>query len=254
MAISETHYRLLRELRERDLLPQGGRILEIGQANWYGDMDPREVLIDFCRGKPIVADTRYGALEHAIARGDSFAVVDILYSLLMDPIAVVAIDADPSAPRAQHLDLNTHIHFGEPTYNVSINHGTAEHIFNIANVFRVMHDATVEGGLMIHEAPFTGWVDHGFWNIQPATFWDVAAANGYEMVKVAIEHLASKSIIHVESREHILELRRRDQLPDNAMLWVAMRKGKCEAFKVPMQGVYAGTISESAGQAWRELR
>jgi hypothetical protein len=90
--------------------------------------------------------------------------------------------------------------------------------------------------------------------LQPTAFWDVATANGYEIVKVAIEHLASKTIINIESREHILELRRRGQLPDNAMLWVCLRKGKCEPFKVPIQGVYAGTVSQAAGEAWRELR
>jgi hypothetical protein len=166
---------------------------------------------------------------------------------------VAAIDGDPAAYRAERHDLNTHTQFDQG-FNLSINHGTAEHIFNIANVFRAMHDATVEGGLMIHESPFTGWVDHGFYCLQPTLFWDVSAANGYEMVMVAIEHLASKSIIHIESREHILNLRRCDQLPDNAMLFVVMRKGKCEPFKVPMQGVYAGQVSQETMQAWRELR
>jgi hypothetical protein len=38
MAISATHYQLLRRLQP--MLPQGGSLLEIGEANWYGDIAP----------------------------------------------------------------------------------------------------------------------------------------------------------------------------------------------------------------------
>jgi hypothetical protein len=143
LAISETHYRLLRELRERDLLPQGGRILEVGAANWYGDADPKIISKDMDEICP-------------------FAVVRQLYKTLFASTEIVSIDTDPAAPGAFPHDLNVLACGSGDRYDVSFNHGTAEHIFNIANVFRVMHDATVEGGLMIHEAPFTGWIDHGF--------------------------------------------------------------------------------------------
>jgi hypothetical protein len=240
MAISATNYHLLCEIAPQVRTPmlRGATILEIGQANWYGDAPPSVIS------------------PEAAAETCSFAVVRRLYEKLFTPEHITSIDGDPSAPDAVALDLNTHEVPAEflRAYSLVINHGTAEHIFNIANVFRVMHDACAVGGLMIHESPFTGWTDHGFWNVNPTAFWDVAAANGYEMVKVAIEHLASQSIISVERREQILDLRRRDQLPDNSMLWVAMRKVSDAPFKVPMQGVYGGTVSNEAAKAWRELR
>jgi hypothetical protein len=237
MAISATHYMILRELKQRGVLPQGGSILEIGQANWYGDAPPS--IVD--PGLP--NDT------------DSFQVARRLYEILCEPWSVLSIDLDPAAPGALRLDLNKFEDSVEPEHDLVVNHGTAEHVFNIANVFRLMHEATKPGGLMIHEAPFTGWVDHGFYCLQPTLFWDVAAANGYEMVGVWGEHLASRSYFAIESREALLERRRCDQLPDNAMLFVAMRKGAEDApFRVPMQGVYAGQVSTEAISAWKELR
>jgi hypothetical protein len=260
MAISATHYHLLKELRDAGVLPHRGRILEIGKANWYGDMSYTDMLIDLGelpadRPPPLSLDMSLGGDR----QGYLFGVVSQLYKLLMQPVSVVSFDMDPTAVAldAKPWDLNTFAILSEDgrgNFNLVINHGTAEHIFNIANVFRVMHDACAVGGLMIHESPFTGWVDHGFYCLQPTLFWDVAAANGYEIVKVAIEHLASRSIVPIQSREQILEMKRRDQLPDNAMLWVAMRKTSAEAFKVPMQGVYSNSVSAEVQQAWRELR
>jgi hypothetical protein len=234
VAISATHYALLKELRTRNELPQGGRILEIGAANWYGDCDPREFAGD---------------------ETDSFAIVRKLYESLMSPEVVAAIDMDHTAKDALPHDLNERFRpASECRFDLAINHGTAEHIFNIANVFRIMHDATKVGGLMIHESPFTGWVDHGFYCLQPTLFWDVAHANSYKIVLMACEHLSSKSYFLVRDRDELLEHKRLDRLADNLMLFVAMRKAVDAPFKVPMQGVYAGNVSAGVQSAWRELR
>lgn len=236
MAISETHYRLLMKLRDDGAIKPFGCVLEIGKANWYGDAPPSLV-------SPDLADD-----------ADGFDVAAAVYRQLFAPSSVAAIDLDPLAKDAERSDLNALTWGLGGIFQTVINHGTAEHIFNIANVFKVMHDATAVGGLMIHEGPFTGWVDHGFYCLQPTLFWDVAAANEYEIVLVVIEHLASKTAILCESREAILEMARRDTLPYNSMLFVALRKKFDAPFRVPMQGVYAGGVSESVQQAWRELR
>lgn len=235
MAISETHYRLLCELHAKGVLPQGRRILEVGEANFYGDFDAREI----------------PGIHRESSPEEAFGIVRQIYRNLFAPTKVVAIDAH--GPTALKLDLNT-LQGPPGKFGVVFNHGTAEHIFNIANVFRLMHDAAESGGLMIHESPFTGWIDHGFYCLQPTLFWDVAAANGYEVVLFAMEHLASKTYWHVSSREEIHEAKRRDQLADNLMLFVVLRKTRDEPFRVPMQGVYAGTTSEAAAKAWRDLR
>ncbi len=236
MAISLPHFQILKELHSRGVLPQGGAILEIGEANWYGDADPQDV---------------WKLAGETCDPSDRFAVVKLLYKALFNPSSMTAIDA--AGPTAIKADLNDPVTFTSQ-FDTTYNHGTAEHIFNISQVFKTMHDATKVGGLLIHESPFLGWVDHGFYCLQPTLFYDVAAANKYERVFVATEHLKSQSWQEIESREHLHQLRKRDQLGDDLMLYVVMRKTVDAPFAVPMQGVYAATVSKEVERSWKELR
>jgi hypothetical protein len=55
---------------------------------------------------------------------------------------------------ALQLDLNTCTaqDVGR-RFNVVTNFGTSEHVFNQANVFKLMHDLCLTGGLMLHCSP-----------------------------------------------------------------------------------------------------
>jgi SAM-dependent methyltransferase len=229
MAISATHYQLLSRLKP--LLPHGGTLLEIGEANWYGDLDPASV-----------------GLER---QENLFSVAKAFYQQLFAPSRCVAVDMN-GTPAAWRCDLNKPL---PPLglFDVVINHGTAEHIFNIAQVFASIHAACKAGGLMIHESPFTGWLDHGFYTLQPTLFYDLAAANGYEIVSASIEHIQSQTIIDVESREQMTHLLTTG-VPCNAMLYVVLRKTTEVGFAIPQQGYYARKLSEAAKQAWESLR
>jgi hypothetical protein len=250
MAITATHYRLFKSLP----LPQGGSLLEIGEANWY---DAQE-LFDGCEGTEF---DQYGNPNlHAIAKA--------FYAATFAPSRIVSIDQggtstavrhDLNEPLTYHRDLVKHSPDGVPLtsdepFDVIINHGTAEHIFNIAQVFRTMHDACADGGLMVHDAPFTGWIDHGFYCLQPTLFYDLAAANCYEVVKVAIHAIEGQQIIPLECRDHVAQLATAGKLPNNSQLFVALRKLCDKPFKIPTQGVYAGALSAAGKQAWERLR
>lgn len=230
MAISGTHYRLLASIKDK--LPSGGTLLEIGEANWYGDVAP-----DFPCTNP-------GRL-HDVAKD--------FYAHLFAPSRIVSIDAN-GTPAALRQDLNASLDLAGELFDISINHGTAEHVFNIAQVFRSMHVHTAKGGLMIHESPFTGWIDHGFYCLQPTLFYDLAAANAYEVVKISIEHIEGGTIIELEDRDHVARLAAAGKLPNNSMLFVVYRKLFDSPFKIPMQGYYARSLSESGMKAWGTMR
>jgi hypothetical protein len=277
MAITATHYRLFKSLP----LPQGGSLLEIGEANWYGDVNPRLAFLTSPHDREIEREA-----WEAIKGEDLFAIAKAFYKVTFAPSRLVAIDYN-GTPSALRLDLNQPINsghdesnencpvndpetfcnpataglpcccsaslIGEP-FDVVINHGTAEHIFNIAQVFRTMHDACADGGLMVHDAPFTGWIDHGFYCLQPTLFYDLAAANNYEVVRVAIHAIESQQIIPLEGRDHVAKLAAAGTLPPNSMLFVALRKYGDSPFKIPTQGYYAGKLSEAGKHAWETLR
>jgi SAM-dependent methyltransferase len=229
MAISATHHQLLSHLKP--LLPQGGTLLEIGQANWYGDLDPASV---------------------GLSRKENlFEIAKDFYAQLFAPKRIVSIDLH--GPDAMKCDLNQPLPpLGQ--FDVVMNHGTAEHIFNIAQVFRSIHAACKVGGLMIHESPFTGWLDHGFYCLQPTLFYDLAAANGYDIVSVDVEDMTGNQTLPIWSRDKMTELMLAGSVPNNAMLYVAFRKKSVDQFIIPMQGYYSQSLSAAGKQAWEVLR
>ena len=257
MALSATHHFLMRDFFRKGLLPRHGALLEIGEANWYGNVDPHVLAADI---QEFISDpTRRAALaqrlDQLLAEKSEtylFDLVKIFYEIFFEPTEVQAVDFE-GTPCAQPLDLNLPLVLSR-RFEVVINHGTAEHIFNIGQVFKTIHDFTVPGGLMIHESPFTGWVDHGFYNLQPTLFFDLAASNHYALA-VFIEDLAAKTITQLQTRDQVYELTRSKQLPENAMLFTILKKDLDDRpFAIPIQGYYGKTLSARGMAAWTELR
>lgn len=223
MAISEAHLEILKYLAGRNQLPLGGDILEIGQATWYGR-------------------TEENLREKVLG----------IYRDLLNAEEVLSIDLGGDDEAMKH-DLNEE---REPDrrFQIVFNHGTAEHIFNIANVFRFAHDACDVDGVMIHECPFTGWIDHGFYSIQPTLFYDLAHFNHYRIELLAIEDLSTNRWRRINRREEISQWQRDGQLNRSLCLFAALRKLWDLPFKIPTQGVYAGIVSQQVAQAWIEQR
>ena len=52
MAINIIEYNVMRRMRQELMLPLGGDILELGEANWYGDVDLNLLLQDITNFAP----------------------------------------------------------------------------------------------------------------------------------------------------------------------------------------------------------
>jgi len=91
-----------------------------------------------------------------------------------------AIDVDGS-PGAIPLDLNFDPAPPEMVGRAALvtNCGTTEHIANQVNAMKVIHDLTAVGGVMIHNLPAQGYLNHGLVNYNPKFFWALSAANAY---------------------------------------------------------------------------
>ena len=64
-------------------------------------------------------------------------------------------------------------------YDLVVNNGTSEHLFNQYQVFKNMHDLCILGGIMLNVVPFSPWINHGFFNYNPIFFRDLILANDY---------------------------------------------------------------------------
>lgn len=253
MAISAVYYRIIRAAHNQGVLPADARILELGEANWHGDLDVAHLKRDI---DEIVTDpARRAALIALIYNTASptyrFDLAKAFYGAFFGRAETVAIDFH-GTPQARRLDLNTPIDLGEQ-FDVAIDNGTVEHIFNIAQAFKTMHEHTRAGGLMIHETPFTGWYNHGFYNLQPTICDDLAAANGYRVeAYFCCKHLPPfmKQIRHPHE---LLDAVNAGEIPANSVLVCFLRKTSATPFRVPLQGYYAGTLDDKQVKAWESL-
>jgi hypothetical protein len=92
-----------------------------------------------------------------------------------------AIDIDES-PGSIPLDLNydTVPLEEKGKYDLVTNLGTTEHVANQLNAFKLIHELTKLGGVMVHELPAQGMFNHGLINYNPKFFWMLARSNRYK--------------------------------------------------------------------------
>ena len=99
----------------------------------------------------------------------------------------ISIDIDGS-PGSIPLDLNydpaPETALGK--YQLVTNFGTTEHVANQLNAFKVIHDLTRLGGIMIHHLPTQGMFNHGLINYNPKFFWMLARSNGYKFIDINV--------------------------------------------------------------------
>lgn len=181
MAITLVEFSFLLEASRLGLLPQQGSILEFGEAETTigAAQAIPHVLPEGQRRDALLAEPA----PDGMAKG--FADAKLIYQALFDFRNYTAIDLLPPNDYRVQQDLNLPFDLGK-RFDVCINDGTTEHVFNQANCYKAIHDHTAPGGVMIHWTPCLGWVDHGLYNVQPGFFHDLATANGYEVLLAAL--------------------------------------------------------------------
>jgi hypothetical protein len=112
-------------------------------------------------------------------------------------------------------------------FDLAINAGTTEHIANQGNAFAGIHGLVRTGGLMYHQVPATGYIDHGFFGYQPKFFHRLAKSNDYEIV-----HLALASHGEFELPEYLRGTRLPERFLRTSLTVVMVRKRRRE-FAMP---------------------
>jgi len=74
------------------------------------------------------------------------------------------------------------------SFDLVVNAGTTEHVVNQDNAFRVIHDLTKVGGIMLHELPGGGMLTHGVVSYNPQFFWLLCRFNNYDVFDLTIAH------------------------------------------------------------------
>ena len=258
MAITSVDHFIFKKLKDSGLIPPRPSVLELGEAEWYGDVSTETLSEEIDNH---VSDQRLREELHqkmvdtlcADSRSKGWDLAKIFFKVFLDYEKLIAIDLH-GTPDAKQINLNYPVDLGEQ-FDIVMNNGTGEHVFNVFQFFRSTHEFTRPGGLMLHVMPFRGWLEHGFYSFNPTFFWDLAAANDYGMRILAYTELMPPKVIQLKRREKIIELAGNGTLGANANLYAVMQKNAVESeFKIPMQGVYGDGVSEQMLKAWHDLR
>ena len=198
MAIGRNDLLLLSRLKAEGCIPDELSVIEIGAQQLTDDfLDSRAELQRIgelfgaelpCPLPPALAssDSRGGGLRPLDAAAPSARG---FWTWLGFHYAAIDIDG---SPEALQIDLNYDVvpdeHRG--AYRLVTNFGTTEHVANQLNAFKIIHDLTAVGGLMMHGVPAQGMFNHGLFNYNPKFFWMLARSNGYKWLHM--NFLASK--------------------------------------------------------------
>jgi hypothetical protein len=160
------------------------------------------------------------------------------------------IDVD-GTPDALMLDLN----YDEVPienrgrYDLVTNFGTTEHVLNQLNAFKIIHDLTVPGGVMIHELPAQGLIDHGFFAYNPKFFHMLGSSNHYETLFFDFRwteiRQALPPYVVTEIEKYLSTVGRPLCGISEAALFVAHRKSRDSPFAAPLD-VPAGALPMSS--------
>jgi hypothetical protein len=195
-------------------------------------------------------------IEATRPRFMDFDLAKVFYGCFLGHTAHTAIDLH-GTKAALKLNLNEPVAglLDRRQFDCMFDFGTGEHVFDVRQFFANAHDVTKPGGLMIHGLPWTGWIDHGFYNFQPTLFFDIAAANGYTLHTVCYAVTKPFELESLNSRDAFATLVKSGRLAPNTMLYGVFSKAQADApFRIPMQGYYDGALTKAQVTDWRTMR
>jgi hypothetical protein len=138
------------------------------------------------------------------------------------------VDIQPSRQVELRVDLN-YEHSWLREYDLVIDPGTLEHCFDLKTAMFNAWSAVKVGGVILHCNPMT-MLNHGFVNLCPTLFYDFAAANGGEVIRMLSAERGGKRVT--------LEMHKRFSAPSNSALYTLIRKTQQVDLTVPTQRRY----------------
>ncbi len=259
MALTQTIVGLLVRMRKAGLFDLGTtRVIDLGEQNLYGDVRPADLpavarALKLGEGRVAETEAEVARLTAAAAPTLAFDLAKLVYRLVFDCTTCRAIDLNGTEAAWRH-DLNQPLPISE-TFDVVTNFGTSEHVFDQAQLFRSVHELTRPGGFMLHALPHQGGPDHGFYNYHPTFFHDLAAANGYRVLMLVLMSGGERGerLDTLKDRDSLAALVAKGDTPRDSGLFAALhRPFEARPFRAPMQGYYAGGLTEAGRTAWED--
>lgn len=149
-------------------------------------------------------------------------------------------------------------------YDMVLNGGTLEHVFDVAKAMKNISDIVKVGGIVVHILPAAGYVEHGFYSFSPTFFTDFYKKNNWNIIDLDLEFRMTKNIPQPEwslvysqdcrlfqayrndgewisaqekLNDYINKIFNVDSM-ENILIWCIAQRNTVEDFVYPIQGVY----------------
>ncbi len=254
MAISQIEFRFLAKAHRQGCLIRGGSILEFGEANTNRinankiDVPAAIEMIASSGADRDATMARARILQGSDNLSNRYEEARLIYRALFGYASYHAVDLLPPSEHRYQRNLNEPFDLGRQ-FDVCINNGTTEHVFNQANVYKAFHDHTRRGGIMVHWTPCIGWVNHGLFHVQPGFFYDLARANQYTVLLGCLA--TAKNLFDLNPAGVNEETFSAHPDLRNALACAVLRKESDTPFRYPLQRKYSDLsqyVSGAVGQ------
>src|SRR5262249_10731904 len=241
MGISPIEFSFLQLGYRQGIFTPGGSILEFGES-CTDQRDPKQAIdvVEAIGALMQAGEERHKALAQAhllksdLSEAARYAEARLIYQVVFNYKSYTSIDLQPVTDHHIQQDLNEPFDLGLQ-FDICINNGTSEHIFNQANFYKAIHDHTRAGGVMIHWTTCLGRVNHGLYNVQPGFFPDLARRNTY---KILLAALGTDSNLYNLLTHNQASLMAHPDIRDSYVM-VVMQKNGDEPFRYPLQAFYS---------------
>lgn len=264
MALAFSHLKFLLDISKSGIISGPVSMMEFGEQIWFGDVNYDEIIkiakiLGHSGDRLKEIESAYNGYVDQFSKDDQnqkdrafFGFAELYYKILFNVKKIDAIDLHGTEKSKKH-DLNTQVNV-EEQYEIVTNFGTGEHVFNQYMFFKNMHDLTKVGGFMMHSMPNQGCYDHGFFNYHPTFLFDLAKANGYDVLAVVLSDLSQKPPVLLNiDRVKYVEMAVQRRLSKYSALFTLFRKTRDAAFVTPQQGFYDNALPDNLRMAWLQL-
>jgi hypothetical protein len=177
MAIGAIHLAWLRRLAEQNCFRGMQDIIDLGPQ----DIQLERPILERAMRDLLPGEERDGLIAQIYAGGNTPRpdAQDAFYRLFGFETYASIDAADERA--TFRIDLCQPVE-SLPEFDAVTNFGTTEHPFNVGEAFRSIHRLTKPGGVSLHCVPCFAFINHGFYNIHPNLFIEMARANDYSLI------------------------------------------------------------------------
>jgi hypothetical protein len=136
-------------------------------------------------------------------------------------------------------------------FDIVTDHGSCEHVFNIAECYRTMHNLTKLGGYIIVAQAI--WKGNGYFKFDESFFEGIAAANNYKIIFNSYEISSGEKTkngshlqFHIPRNRELFNVLDFSKL-EGLGIYGVLQKTKEDEFKIPYQGKFMKEVYNISG-------